>query len=49
MTAVGAFSWTKGSKDAAVILLVEPGVYTAIVSGIDGASGIALVEVYELN
>jgi hypothetical protein len=46
--AVGAFSWERLSKDAALLVDLEPGEYTAIVSGINGATGIALVEVYEV-
>lgn len=41
--------WSRGSKDAALILVLEPGGYTAIVSGSGGASGVALVEVYPLD
>jgi hypothetical protein len=36
------------SKDAALIALLPPGAYTAVVSGVRGSSGIALAEVYEL-
>ncbi|MCX6956571.1 MAG: hypothetical protein NTV51_30945, partial [Verrucomicrobia bacterium] len=45
----GAFTLTSGSKDAAVILTLAPGNYTAQVAGADGtATGVALVEIYEL-
>lgn len=45
----GAFAWSNtGSKDAAMTALLPPGAYTAIVSGVGGASGVALAEVYEL-
>jgi hypothetical protein len=44
---VGAFAWPAGSKDAALALILPAGAYTAHVSGKDGASGVALVEVYE--
>lgn len=47
-TATGAFALTAGSKDAAVVLTLAPGAYTAVVSGADNSSGAALVEVYEL-
>jgi hypothetical protein len=46
---VGAFGWTRGSKDAALVATLEPGNYTAKVSGADGGSGVALVEVYEAD
>ena len=45
----GAFGLANGSKDAALILTLAPGAYTAQVSGADGAStGVALIEVYEV-
>ena len=45
----GAFALANGSKDAALILTLAPGAYTAQVSGADGAStGVALIEVYEV-
>jgi hypothetical protein len=45
----GAFGLTNGSKDAALILTLAPGAYTAQVSGADGTSpGVALIEVYEV-
>ena len=47
-TQVGATAFTSGSKDAAMLVTLEPGVYTAVVSGVNNASGIALVEVYEV-
>lgn len=49
-TAVGAFSFAVGSADAALVLTLEPGSYTAVASG-TGASdtGVALVEVYDSN
>lgn len=42
----GAFALTAGSKDAAFLITLPPGTYTAQVSG--PAPGEALVEVYEL-
>ena len=38
-----------GSKSAAVILTLEPGDYAAIVSGKGGSTGVARVEVYDLD
>jgi hypothetical protein len=46
--ATGAFTLPGGSKDAAVIVTLAPGAYTAQVSAADGGSGTALVEVYEV-
>jgi hypothetical protein len=48
MGLVGAFSLTDGSADSAMVLTLPPGEYTAEVSGADGGTGIALVEIYEL-
>jgi hypothetical protein len=45
----GAFTLVNASKDAALILTLAPGAYTAQVSASDGiSSGAALVEIYEL-
>ena len=45
----GAFSLAAGSKDAALLVTLQPGVYTAQVSGVAGSTGIALIEVYEVR
>ncbi len=45
---VGAFSLAANSKDAALIVTLPAGSYTAQVSGVGGTTGIALVEIYEL-
>ena len=44
---VGAFTLPVNSRDAALVLTLNPGAYTAIVSGQDGATGVSLVEVYD--
>jgi hypothetical protein len=46
--AVGAFALPQSSLDAALLLFLEPGTYTAIVRGAGGQTGTALVEVYEV-
>ncbi len=46
--ATGAFSLEEGTKDAAMLILLEPGVYGAVISGKGGASGLSLIEVYEV-
>ena len=46
---VGAFSWSAGSKDAAVIAELAPGSYTAVVRGAGDITGIALVEAYDVG
>jgi len=45
-TAVGAFALPSGSRDAAVLTTLAPGGYTAVVSGVGGTTGTALVELY---
>jgi hypothetical protein len=45
--AAGAFSLSSGSADCALLLTLPPGAYTAVVSGANGTSGVALVEVYQ--
>ncbi len=44
----GAFALERTSRDAALLLLLSPGSYTAQVSGVGGTTGVALVEVYEV-
>ena len=44
-----AYDWTPGSLDAAIVVTLPPGLYTAIVKDKNGASGVALVEVYDLD
>ena len=46
-TSVGAFALAAGSRDAAILLNLFPGAYTAQVSGAGDQTGTALVEVYE--
>ena len=48
-TSVGAFPLTAASKDSAVVATLAPGNYTAQVAGVGTATGIALVEVYEIG
>lgn len=45
---VGAFQLANDSKDAALVLSLEPGGYTVQISGVGGTSGDALVEIYEV-
>ncbi len=47
-TTSGAFAFDAGSKDAALVITLAPGAYTAQVASVTGASGVALIEVYEL-
>ncbi|MGH7994723.1 MAG: beta strand repeat-containing protein [Opitutaceae bacterium] len=45
---VGAFSLPSNSQDAALLVTLAPGSYTAVVTGANGATGIALIEIYEV-
>ena len=46
---VGAFALTSGSNDSAIVVTLPTGAYTAQVTGANGATGVALVEIYELR
>ena len=46
--AIGAFALPDASKDAAVLITLNPGAYTVQVSGIDSTTGVSLVEIYEI-
>jgi autotransporter-associated beta strand protein len=43
----GAFALSTASKDAALLVALPAGAYTAQITGVDQSTGIALVEVYE--
>jgi TonB family protein len=45
---VGAFPLATNSRDAVLVVRLAPGTYTAQASGADGASGVALIEVYDM-
>ena len=45
---VGAFQVPAGSRDAALLATLEPGQYSAQIAGPAGATGLVLVEVYEV-
>jgi hypothetical protein len=47
-TATGAFPLVAGSLDAAVIITLTPGAYSAVVSGANNGTGAGLIEVYEI-
>ncbi len=44
----GAFALGVGSKDAALLVTLAPGAYTAQIAGAGATSGVALVEIYEV-
>ncbi len=48
-TQAGAFPFPAGSRDAALLLDLLPGNYVIQVNGVAGATGAALVEVYDLS
>jgi hypothetical protein len=44
----GAFALPGGSRDAAMVVTLNPGRYSVVASGANGATGAAIVEVYEV-
>jgi len=46
---VGAFPLGAASKDAAILVSLTPGTYSAVLSSATGTAGTALVEVYEVT
>ena len=48
-TAAGAFQFDPGSTDSAIVVWLEPGAYTAVASGVNDATGVALIEIFELD
>ncbi len=46
---VGAFALADGSKDAALVITLQPGGYTVHVKGADGGTGDGMVEIYEVS
>jgi hypothetical protein len=47
-TAVGAFALDAGSRDAALLVSLDPGSYTVQLSGVNGGTGEGLIEIYEV-
>ncbi|MES2694855.1 MAG: hypothetical protein V4773_15385, partial [Verrucomicrobiota bacterium] len=47
-TAAGAFPLPAGSRDAAVVVRLQEGAYTVLARGLNGATGVGLIEIYEL-
>jgi hypothetical protein len=46
---VGAFALPAASADSAILVTLPPGLYTVQVNGAASATGIALIEVYEVR
>jgi uncharacterized delta-60 repeat protein len=44
----GAFAFSAGSKDAALIITLAPGSYTVHLSGTNQSTGVGLIEIYEI-
>ncbi len=49
MGGVGAFAFATGSRDAALVLPVAPGPFTAPVTAPEGTSGVVLLETYDAS
>lgn len=47
VTRVGAFPFVSGSADAALLVTLPPGAYSAVMEGVRGATGFGLIEAYE--
>jgi hypothetical protein len=47
--AAGAFELDINSRDAALVATLPPGGYTVLLSGADDSTGLALVEIYDLE
>jgi CotH kinase protein/Lamin Tail Domain len=43
---VGAYAFTAGSADSALLLTLQPGSYTMVITGANGSTGVALAESY---
>ncbi len=48
-TQVNAFALPASSTDAAIVVTLPPGAYTAELTGLNGSSGVALIEIYEVR
>jgi hypothetical protein len=46
---IGAFPLNPASLDAALLLTLTPGAYTVVLTGVEGGTGLALVEVYDAD
>jgi hypothetical protein len=46
--AIGAFPLPTSDKDAALLVTLEPGLYSVHLSGVASSTGVALVEIYEV-
>ena len=46
---LGAFALRRGTRDAAILTTLQPGSYTAVVTGVGDLTGISLVEAYDAD
>jgi hypothetical protein len=46
---VSAFTLPANSRDAVIVTTLAPGDYTVQVKGVNGTTGVALIEVYEVQ
>ncbi len=46
---VGAFPLSTTSNDSALLVTLQPGSYSAVIDGVNGTTGVALVELYAVN
>jgi outer membrane protein assembly factor BamB len=46
---IAATPYAPGTGEPAIILWLEPGIYTALLDGADGVAGVGLIEVYDLS
>jgi hypothetical protein len=44
---VGAFALNAGSRDAALLVTLQPGSYTVQITGVGSTTGVALIEIYD--
>ena len=47
-TQAGAFALQPSSRDAVLLVTLQPGQYSVVVSGVGNTTGVALLEVYEM-
>lgn len=46
---IGGYAWSQGSRDAALLVTLKPGNYSTHVTGKNGETGVAMVEIYEVD
>jgi hypothetical protein len=46
---VGAFPFSSSSKDSSLLVTLQPGPYSVVVTGVGSTTGVALVEIYDAD